>query len=172
MKMAHCQGSFELNMLQNCSKSAPNRVILLVCAPILVEEFFFSFKKHTSNPYLSHYWSLSSSFSRHFCTFEGSKWLTMGSKRVYFTVFGHPKCLEMIFGTHFSPIFGPKRTPFFGHFEIFFGRAKHATIGSKCAKNICFGIRCGPESLLKKICTNWILWTCFGTHVFGLLLAA
>ena len=78
-------------------------------------------------------------------------------------------------------IFGPFLTHFLSqqnsfsrHFGIL-GGSKRATTSSKSAKNTCFGIPCGPGSCFKKsifFCTWWTLLTHFGTHLFGLPLAA
>ena len=40
------------------------------------------------NPINTHFWSQNDSFSRHFVTLEGPKWLAMGSKRACFVSFG------------------------------------------------------------------------------------
>ena len=72
--------------------------------------------------------------------------------------------------THFLS----QHSPCSWHFGIL-GRPKWATTSSKHAKNTCFGIPCGLGSFLKKVfvfCTQWTLLTHFGTHLFGLPLAA
>ena len=104
-------------------------------------------EQHIFDPF----WSRNSPFSRHFGTLEGPKWLAMGSKWAHFTCLGTPNGLGSFlekytydpFWTHFWS----QKSPFSRHFGIF-GGPKRATTISKCAKNTCFGIPCGPRSSL------------------------
>ena len=99
-------------------------------------------------------------------------WIKMGT----FHLSGHPNCSRVIFGK--MPFFDPFLThqPIFKAFWDFRGGgAKRATTRSKCAKDTCFGIPPGLGSFLKKVFffgTYWTLLTQFGTHLFGLVVAA
>ena len=117
-----------------------------------------------------------------FCDFGGAKMacngLKVGSKWAHFPCLGTPNGPGSFLENHIFEPFGThfwsQNCPFSRHFGIF-GGPKRATTGSKCAKNTCFGIPCGPGSFLKKVfsfCTRWTLLTHFGTHLFGLPLAA
>ena len=67
-------------------------------------------EKHIFDPFLIHFLSLDSPFSRHFVTLEGPKWLAMGSKRAHFTCLGTPNGLGSFLEKH---IFDPFLTHFF-----------------------------------------------------------
>ena len=77
-----------------------------------------------------------------------------GLKKGSFHVFRHPKWSRIISEKHiFDPFwthFWSQNSPFSRHFGIL-GGPKRATTSSKRAKNTCFGIPCGPGSLLKKV---------------------
>ena len=49
-----------------------------------------SLEKHTFDPFLTHFLSQNSPFSRQFVTLARPKWLAMGSKRAHFTCLGTP----------------------------------------------------------------------------------
>ena len=68
----HVQGSFGLGWGQNCSKCAQNRPISLVCAPQMVQDFFWK------TCFFTRFGTQNSRFSRHFVTLEGPQWLKMG----------------------------------------------------------------------------------------------
>ena len=104
--------------------------------------------------FLTHFWSQNNPFSRHFVSLEGPKWVAMGSKRAHFTCLGTPNGLGSFLE---KPIFDPflthflsQNNPFSTHFGLL-GGPKRATMSSKCAKNTCFGIPCGPRSILQKV---------------------
>ena len=101
--MAHFQGSIGLERGQNCSQWAQNGRILLVCAPQMVQDFCV-LEKHVFDPSLTHFWSQSSPFPKHFVTLEGQKWLTMGSKWACFTCLGTPNAVGSFLKKH---IFNP-----------------------------------------------------------------
>ena len=106
------------------------------------------------DPFLTHFLSLNSPFSRHFVVLEWPKRLVMGSKRAHFTCLGTPNGLGSFLGKHiFDPFWThllSQNNPFSRHFGIF-GGPQPATMSSKRAKNTCFGILCGPRSFLKKV---------------------
>ena len=96
--------------------------------------------------------------------------LKMGS----FHLFRHPKWSRIISGTPFLTHFLSQNDPFSRHLGML-GGPQRAAMSSKRARNTCLGIPCGPLSFLKKLiffCTRWTLLTHFGTHLFGLPLAA
>ena len=88
-----------------------------------------------------------------FCDLEGPKWLAMGSKWAHFTCLGTPNgpgsFLEKPILDPFLTQFISLNSPLSRHLGIL-GGPKRATTSSKCAKNTCFGIPCGPGSFLKK----------------------
>ena len=96
----------------------------------------------------------------------------MGSKGAHFTCSGTPNGLGSFLEKHiFDPFlthFLSQNSPFSRYFGIL-GGPKRATTSSKRAKNTWFGIPCGPGSFFR---TRWTLLTHFGTHLFGLPLAA
>ena len=98
-----------------------------------------------------------------------------GLKLGTFHLFWHPKCPGIIFGKCIVHYFLSHKGPFSRHFGIF-GMPKHATTGSKHAKKTCLCIPRGLGLFLKKVffsfCTQWAFLACFGSHLFGLLLAA
>ena len=111
-------------------------------------------EKHIFDPFLTHFWSQNSPFSRHFVTLVGPKWLVMGSKRAHFTCLCPPNGLGSFLEKH---IFDPFLTHFLSQNSLFsrhfglLGGPKRATTSSKRAKNTCFGIPCGARSFLKKV---------------------
>ena len=117
------------------------------------------------------------SLSRHFGVLEWPKWPAMGSNWAHFTCLCTPNGLGSVLEKHiFDPFwthFWSQNTPFSRHFGIL-GGPQRATTSSKRAKNTCFGIPCGPGSFLKKVIFLHPvdLVDPFGTHLFGLPLAA
>ena len=121
------QGPFGLEWGQNCSKWAQNGLIPIVCGPPNNPKVCF--EKHTFHPFLTHFWSQNSPFSRHFVTLQRPKWLAMGSKRAHFTCSCTPNGLGSVLE---NPIFDPfvthfwsQNSPFSRHFGIF----RRATTG-------------------------------------------
>ena len=53
-----------------------------LCTPNVLGTYL---EEHIFDPFLTHFLSQNSSFSRHFVTLEGPKWLAMGSKWADFT---------------------------------------------------------------------------------------
>ena len=129
------------------SKWAKNACLSIPSGPgSLLEKCVF-------HPFLTHFWSQTDPFSRHFGILYGPKHVTTGSKWAKNTCLSIPsgpgslleKCVFHPFLTHFWSQNGP----FSRHFGIFHG-PKHVTTGSKSDKNTCLSIPNGPRSLLEK----------------------
>ena len=111
-------------------------------------------EKRGFDPFLTHFRSPNSPFSRHFGIIHGPKRVTTGSKWAETTCLSIPngqgslleKCVCDPFWTHFWSQNGP----FSRHFGIFRG-PKRPTTGSKRAKNTCLSIPSGLGTTLKKI---------------------
>ena len=122
----------------------------------------------------THFWSQNIRFSRHFVTLQGPKWLPMGSKWAHFTCLGTPNGLGSFLEKH---IFDPFLTHFWAHNNPFweFSRVPTGHHGLRTHQKHLFS-----HSMWSKIifgeshffCTRWTLLTHFGTHLFGLPLAA
>ena len=96
-----------------------------------------------------------------------------GLKMGTFHLFGHSKRSEILFFFFskkciFDPFLVPK--------QPIVGGPKQATTDSKCAKKNLFWHPTWSWIIFEKesffFCTQWTLLTRFGTHLFGLLLAA
>ena len=131
-------------------------------------------EKHIFDPFLTHFLSLNSPFSRQFVTLEGPKWLAMGSKRAHFTCLGTPNGRGSFWGKHiFDPFFVPKQPIFKAFWD--FSRAKMGHNELKTRPKHLFWHSMWSKIIFGKshfFCTRWTLLTHFGTHLFGLLLAA
>ena len=111
-------------------------------------------EKCVFDPFLTHLWSQTGPFSRHFGIFHGPKRATTGSKRGKNTCLSIPsglgslleKCIFDPFLTHLWSQTGP----FSRHFGIFHG-PKRASTGSKRPKNTCLSIPSGPGTPLEKM---------------------
>ena len=155
---------------------AQNELILLVCAPQIVP-----LEKHIVDPFLTDFLVAKQPIFKAFCDFGVAKMACNGLKRAHFTCLGTPNGLGSFLEKHIcDPLLTHllshsclQNNPFSRHFGILRG-PKPATTSSKRAKNTCFGIPCGLGSFLKKVifCTRCTLLTHFGTHLFGLPLAA
>ena len=85
---------------------------------------------------------------------RGQNGLQWAQKWAHSTCLCTPNGLGSILESHiFYPFltdFWSQNSPFSRHVGIL-GGPKRATTSSKCAKNTCFGIPCGPGSFLKKV---------------------
>ena len=110
-------------------------------------------EKHVFDLFLTHFWSQSGPFSRHFGIFHGPKCVTTGPKWAQNTCSSIPNgrgsLLEKRVFDPFLTHFWSQNGPFSRHFGIFDG-PKHVTTGSKWAKNTCLSIPNGPGSVLEK----------------------
>ena len=111
-------------------------------------------KKRVFDPILSHFWSQSGPFSRHFGVFHGPKRVISGSKRAKNTCFSIPNGPGTLLPKHvFDPFlthFLSQNVPLSRHFGIFHG-PKRVTTGSKRAKNTSLSIPNGLGTPLKKM---------------------
>ena len=109
-------------------------------------------EKHCFDPFLTHFWSQTSPFSRHFWIFHGPKRVTAGSKWAKNTClsipYGPGSLLEKSGFDPFLTHFWSHNGPFSRHFGILGGR-KRATTGSKWPKNTCLSIPSGLGTILK-----------------------
>ena len=146
-----------------------------LCTPNGLGSFL---EKPIFDPFLTHFWLQNKSFSRHFVTLEGPKWLAMGSKWSHFTRLGTPNGLGSVLEKH---IFHPFLTHFFVPkqpiFKAFwdFGRAKTGHHEFKTRqKHLCWHSMWSKIIFEKSLFffSRWTLLTHFGTHLFGLPLAA
>ena len=104
-------------------------------------------EKHIFNPFLTHFLSQSSPFSRHFVTLEWPKWLAMGSKRAHFNCLCNRNGLGSFLAKHivnpFLTDFGSQNNPCSRHFVTL--------EGSKWAHSTCLGTPNGVGSVLEKL---------------------
>ena len=135
-------------------------------------------EKRIFDPFLPHSWSQNSPFSRHFVTLEGPKWLVMGSKWAHFTCSGTPNGLGSFFEKqiliHFDPFFVPKQCIFEAFWDLRRAKTGHHEL-QMCQKHLLWHSMWSRIIFLKKsffFCIRWTLLTHFGTHLFGLPLAA
>ena len=110
-------------------------------------------EEHIFDPLLTHFLSQNNSFSRHFVTLEGPKWVAMGSKRAHFTCLCTPNSskvsLEKRIFVPFLTDFWSQNNPFSRHSICDFGVAKMACMGSKRAHFTCLGTPNGLGSFLE-----------------------
>ena len=131
-----------------------------------------SSEKHIFDPFFSDFWSQNNPFSRHFVTLEWPKWLAMGSKWAHFTCLGTPNVLGSFLEKH---IFDPFLTLFFVPKQPIFKAFWDVRRAKTCQKQLFWHSMWSKIIFEKKsffFCTRWTLLTHFGTHLFGLPLAA
>ena len=123
------------------------------------------------DPFLTHFLSQNSPFSRHFVNVEWPKWLAMGSKWAHFTCFGTPNVSRSFLEKHiFDPFlthFLIQNSPFSRHFVTLEG-PKWLAMGSKWSHFTCFGTPKVLGSFLEKpIFDPFLTHFCpFLTHFF------
>ena len=129
------------NGLQNTCLSIPNGPGSLL-------------EKRVFDPWLTHFWSQTDPFSRHFGIFRGPKHVTTGSERAKNTCLSIPNgprsLLEKRVFDPFLTHFWSQNDPFSMHFGIFHG-PKRATTGSNQAKKACLSIPSGLGTTLEKM---------------------
>ena len=130
-------------------------------------------EKHIFDPFLVP--KQPTHFSRHFVPLEGPKWLVKGSKGAHFTCLGTPNGLGYLLEKHiFDPFFVPQQPIFKALWE--FGRAKMGHHELKTRQKYLFWHSVWSKIIFEKgqffFGTRWTLLTHFGTHLFGLPLAA
>ena len=133
-----------------------------------------SLEKHIFDPFLTDFWSQNSPFSRHFVILEWPKWLAKGSKRAHFTWLCPPNGLGPILEKHIFDPFLVAKHPIFKAFWDF-GRAKTGQNGLQTGQKHLFWHSTWSRIIFEKslfFCTQWTLLTHFGTHLFGLPIAA
>ena len=137
-----------LNSVKTGSKWAKNTCLSIPNGPgSLQEKCFF-------DPFLTHFWSQNSPFSRHFGSFQEPKPVATGSKRPKNTclsiINGPESFLEKRLFDTFLTHFWSQNGSFSRHFGIFHG-PKRATTGSKRPKNTCLSIPSGLGTTLEKM---------------------
>ena len=134
--------------------------------------------KHTFDTFWAHFWLQNSPFSRLRVMLGWPEWLAMGSKWAPFICLGTPNgigsFLEKPIFDHFLTHSLFQKQPIFKAFGTFMReKTSHSNLKTR-HKHLFFAFHAVQDHFRKKslFCTRWTLLTHFGTHVFGLPLAA
>ena len=133
-----------------------------------------SLETHIFQPSLTDFWSQNSPFSRHFVTFQWTKWLVMGSKRAGFTCLAAPNGVEAFLKKHildpFLTLFCSRDNPFSRHFVNLEG-PKRLALGPKWAHLTCLNRSgsCLEKHIFDTFLTDFLSQTNALSGHFGIL---